>query len=238
MPFPSISALTPPDSNGKGSFVNGVFHGNGTLEDEEHNRVYFGEFKNGERSGKGREHYSNNFSYVGDYRDGKRNGHGVFSDQDGSEVYSGEYEDDLMHGRGRLSMCTRHGGGNYEGDFFHDKFSGSGTYTYPDGTSVEGQWLDDVPQDGDWTIRYPDGAVFYGFATFRNPDGDADETSDALSRTSSRSRSSSRTSAEDALAVLAVPLPHGFGSMTFPDGRRQVGSFIHGRYVDDINSNT
>ena len=209
-----------------------MFHGNGTLEDEEHNRVYFGEFEDGERSGKGREHYSNNYSYVGDYRAGKRNGHGVFSDQDGSEVYSGEYEDDLMHGRGRLSMCTRHGGGSYEGDFFHDRFSGSGNYTYPDGTSVEGQRLDDVPQDGDWTIRYPDGAVFYGFATFRNPDGDADETtSDAVSRTS---RSSSWTSVED---VLAIPLPHGFGSMTFPDGRRQVGSFIQGRYVDE-NSNT
>ena len=97
-----------------------------------------------------------------------------------------------------------------------NKFSGNAKFTYTDGTIIEGQWLDDIPRDGDWTIVYPDGSKFYGFATFQHPE-DKSVGSDL-----------SRGSACD--DFLRVPLPHGFGSLTYPSGRRFVGSFVYGEY--------
>ena len=59
------------------------------LEDEGRNRVYFGGFQNGERSGEGDEKLSDASRYKGEYKLGKRNGMGVLFDPDGSELYSG-----------------------------------------------------------------------------------------------------------------------------------------------------
>ena len=204
-----------------GSFFNGLFHGRGMLEDEGHNRVYFGEFENGERSGEGEEKFPDGSRFKGEYKDGVRNGVGVLYAPDGSEIYNGEWNDDLRHGKGHLSRHRQEHcpswEGKYEGDFFQDKFSGDGMYIYTDGTSIEGQWLDDAPRDGDWTIIYPDGSKFYGFCTFQHPE-DKSVTSDGLSVNSGE--------------FLRVPLPHGFGSLTYPSGQRYVGSFVYGEYND------
>ena len=204
-----------------GSFFNGLFHGRGMLEDEGHKRVYFGEFENGERSGEGEEKFVDGSRYKGEYKNGKRNGVGVLFGSDDSEIYRGEWNDDLRHGSGHLSRHRQKETlweGSYDGDFFQNKFSGNGKFTYTDGTIIEGQWLDDIPRDGDWTIVYPDGSKFYGFATFQHPE-DKSVGSDL-----------SRGSACD--DFLRVPLPHGFGSLTYPSGRRFVGSFVYGEYND------
>mmetsp|Transcript_25400 Transcript_25400/g.45858 ORF Transcript_25400/g.45858 Transcript_25400/m.45858 type:complete len:940 (+) Transcript_25400:94-2913(+) len=206
-----------------GSFFNGLFHGRGMLEDEGRNGVYFGEFENGERSGEGDEKLSDASRYKGEYKLGKRNGMGVLFDPDGSELYRGEWHEDLRHGKGKLARHQQEGlpwEGSYDGDFFQDKFSGNGKYTYTDGTSIEGQWLDDVPRDGDWSIKYPNRSKFYGFATFQHP-----EEKSVASDLSSLSRGLSGE-------FLRVPLPHGFGSLTYPSGQRFVGSFVYGEYND------
>eukprot|EP00585_Thalassiosira_rotula_P015744 CAMPEP_0196184276 /NCGR_PEP_ID=MMETSP0911-20130528/33560_1 /TAXON_ID=49265 /ORGANISM="Thalassiosira rotula, Strain GSO102" /LENGTH=243 /DNA_ID=CAMNT_0041454411 /DNA_START=48 /DNA_END=779 /DNA_ORIENTATION=- len=213
-----------------GSFFNGLFHGRGMLQDDSHNHMFFGEFENGERSGEGDETLSDSTRYKGSYRRGKRDGPGVLFDPDGLEIYNGEWKEDLRHGRGRLSRHRLDGSsweGSYDGDFFRDKFCGNGTYTYTDGTSIEGQWLDDEPRDGDWSIRYPDGSKFYGFATFQHPE-ESIVPSDG-SNASSRGLSSIRSR-----ELLRVPLPHGFGSLTYPSGQRFVGSFVYGEYNDGI----
>lgn len=207
-----------------GSFFNGLFHGRGMLEDEGRNRVYFGEFENGERSGEGEEKFSDGSRYVGVYKDGKRNGTGVLFDSDGSELYRGEWHEDRKHGKGELFRHQQEGTsweGSYDGDFFQDKFSGNGSYKYTDGTSIEGQWLDNVPRDGDWSIKYPDGSKFYGFATFQHPE---EPKSSVVSNDLSVS--------DRAHDFLRVPLPHGFGSLTYPSGQRFVGSFSYGEYDD------
>ena len=212
----------------QGSFFNGLFHGRGMLEDVTHNRVYFGEFENGERSGSGEESHPDGSRYKGEYKGGKRNGVGAHyeagpTDNAPVELYRGEWHEDLRHGKGVL-MRHRHEGssweGSYDGDFFQGKFSGNGKYTYMDGTSIDGQWLDDVPRDGDWSIKYPDGSKFYGFATFQHP-----EEKSVMS-------DGSRSSASKSRDFLRVPLPHGFGSLTYPSGQRFVGAFEHGEYND------
>jgi hypothetical protein len=202
------------DSVYTGGFHNGSFHGHGTLEDESTKRVYNGEFENGLRHGDGQETFSDGSRYVGQYQFGKRHGSGVLYDPTGKEIYRGEWCDDLRQGRGHL-LYHRHEGssweGNYEGDFHCGKFCGMGLYSYTDGTSIEGQWVDDVPRDGDWTIHYPDGSKFYGFATFYPEENQAS------------------TSKVD---CLRVPLPHGFGTLTYPSGQRYVGNFKYGEYQD------
>jgi hypothetical protein len=189
------------------------------LEIVSHGRVYFGEFENGERSGEGEEKHLDGSRYKGGYKFGKRSGFGVLFGPDGSEIYRGEWNEDLRHGKGSLQGGSLRGG-RYDGDFLRDKFSGRGKFTYTDGTSIEGLWLDDVPRDGDWSVTYPDGSAFYGFATFQRPQEEKPATSN--------NRSSSRGSTETSRDFLRVPLPHGFGSLTHPNGRRYVGSFCYG----------
>mmetsp|Transcript_41147 Transcript_41147/g.86419 ORF Transcript_41147/g.86419 Transcript_41147/m.86419 type:complete len:972 (+) Transcript_41147:1-2916(+) len=213
-----------------GSFFNGLFHGRGMLEDEERSHVYFGEFENGECSGEGDEKFPDGSRFKGEYKNSKRNGTGVYFNPNGSELYNGEWHEDLRHGKGKLHYHHREGEdgsllweGSYEGDFFRDKFSGNGKYTYTDGTSIEGQWLDDIPRDGDWSIKYPDGSKFYGFATFQHPDDSKLIQSDG--------------SASPTREFLRVPLPHGFGSLTHANGHRFVGSFVYGQYNVELERN-
>jgi hypothetical protein len=207
------------DSVYTGGFRFGSFHGHGTLEDESSKRVYVGDFENGLRHGNGEETYQDGSRYIGQYENGNRHGAGVLYDSNGKELYRGEWSDDLRQGKGHLFSHKHEKSsweGSYEGDFHHDKFCGMGLYSYTDGTSIEGQWVDDVPRDGDWTINYPDGSKFYGFATFYPEDN---QTSSLSSVTSSGD-------------CLRVPLPHGFGTLTYQSGQRYVGLFEYGEYQD------
>ena len=215
-----------------GSFFNGLFHGNGTLEEvTATNRVYTGEFSNGVRDGEGEEGYSDGTRYKGEYRNGKRQGFGTFFDPEGNELYQGNWYEDALHGKGTMFRHKNAGSsweGKYEGDLKQGKFCGNGIYTYTDETIIEGQWLDDIPRDGDWTINYPDGSKFYGFATFRHPE-DSLHCDDA-SGLSGCSTKGSITKSD----ALRVPLPHGFGTLTYKSGQRYVGSFVYGDF-DDSN---
>ena len=210
----------------QGSFVNGLFHGHGVLEDHGQHRVYIGEFEDGEKDGEGEETLSDGSRFKGTYQQGKRNGFGILYGPDNSVIYRGDWRDDLQHGRGVLyrrqlleDSCEENiNDGVYDGDFFKNKFSGSGKLTYNDRTSIEGQWLDGRPIDGDWSITYPDGSKFYGFATFRNPG----------EKLIASVRSFSRGLTAVSHDFLRVPLPHGFGSLLHPSGRRDVGSFVYG----------
>lgn len=164
------------------------------------------------------EKFSDGSRYVGEYQDGNRHGTGISYAASCQKLYEGEWFDDLKDGRGHL-YSHRHDKssweGSYRGDFHRGKFCGMGLYCYSDGTSIEGQWVDDVPRDGDWSIKYPDGSKFYGFATFF-PEDNASGTS----------------SASTAGDCLRVPLPHGFGTLTYPSGQRYVGSFEYGEFQD------
>ena len=199
------------DSVYTGGFQRGYFHGHGCLQDESNNRVYVGGFENGLRHGHGEETFSDGSRYVGQFQMGHRHGSGVLYDVSGKKLYEGEWANDLKQGKGHLFS---HKHESYEGDFERGEFCGMGLYTYTDGTSIEGQWVDSVPRDGDWTINYPDGSKFYGFATFypveKNPSNISCVTGDCL----------------------RVPLPHGFGTLTYPSGQRNVGSFRYGEYQD------
>jgi hypothetical protein len=164
------------------------------------------------------EKFSDGSRYVGEYQNGNRHGTGILYAASGQKLYEGEWFDDLKDGQGHLYSHKHDRSsweGSYRGDFHRGKFCGMGLYCYSDGTSIEGQWVDDVPRDGDWSINYPDGSKFYGFATFFPEDN--------------TSGTSSVSTAGD---CLRVPLPHGFGTLTYPSGQRYVGSFEYGEFQD------
>jgi hypothetical protein len=59
---------------------------------------YVGEFKNGQRNGKGTYTSANKAKYVGEFKDGKRNGHGTAYAPDGSVISSGRWAADKFLG--------------------------------------------------------------------------------------------------------------------------------------------
>ena len=59
--------------------------------------TYIGNFKNGEKHGKGTIHYYNGDKFVGEFFNGKKNGKGIFTYSSG-ETSSGKWQDDLYIG--------------------------------------------------------------------------------------------------------------------------------------------
>ena len=52
--------------------------------------------------------------------------------------------------------------GFYMGMLADGKKNGYGKYEYNDGTSHEGEFMDDKLYDGEGTIKYPDGSIYEG----------------------------------------------------------------------------
>ena len=101
--------------------------------------------------------YPDGATYIGQYRDGLRSGRGKEITKDGS-VYEGFWELDLRNGFGRL---IHQDGDIYEGDWVGDKATGKGRYTHTDGTVYEGNWVGDQ-LDGFGKQIWADGSVYEG----------------------------------------------------------------------------
>ena len=94
-----------------GGCVNGLAHGKGKAKGRD---TYEGEFKQGNKHGKGRYTWANGDKYEGDYLDDMRNGKG-------NEIYKNE--------------------GTYEGDWVRSKKTGKATWFYPNGSKYEGEFI-------------------------------------------------------------------------------------------------
>jgi hypothetical protein len=93
-----------------GGCVNGLAHGKGKAKGKD---TYEGEFKLGNKSGKG--------TYI--WEDGGK--------------YSGAYLDDKEHGKGTSVSAS---GEKYDGDWLNGKRSGSGVLTWSDGRKYDGNF--------------------------------------------------------------------------------------------------
>lgn len=127
--------------------------------------VYEGDFVNGERTGKGKYYFTNGDFYEGDFYKGVRTGKGKFKLKDG-DVYEGDFLNNKYHGWGKMTYSygdvfegefkngAKNGQGKYEfansttysyhkGIYRNDKKNGLGKLYYPDGTFIDGNWVDD-----------------------------------------------------------------------------------------------
>lgn len=118
---------------------------------------YQGEFKNGNRHGKGKLVMSDSQYYEGEFKDDKMSGKGklVMSDTD---YYEGEFKDDDMTGN-----AIFHFEGNiYKGNFIDAVLNDSnGEIQYKNGEIYKGNVVDDKPH-GKGAFKYADGAIYAG----------------------------------------------------------------------------
>lgn len=77
--------------------------------------------------------------YYGQWKDGKREGRGRQVWKDGT-FYEGYWAQDMANGEGRLIQPV---GDVYEGEWVNDKAQGRGVYFHQDGTSYTGEWHND-----------------------------------------------------------------------------------------------
>jgi len=80
--------------------------------------------------------FTDDFKYVGEWKDGKWHGQGTFTNPSGDK-YVGEWKDNKTNGQGTYTYAN---GTNYVGEFKSGMKHGQGTYTYPVGTVKEGMW--------------------------------------------------------------------------------------------------
>lgn len=140
----------------KGSFVNGKFHGIGTVRYAT-GMKYQGEWFEGKMKGSGTLTTAEGDTYVGEMSDNKFNGDGTLTKSNG-DIYTGYWIDGVLNGQGTL---TTKDGLLYVGGFADNLFHGSGSLTYPDGGHYEGSFSNGLFH-GKGVEVYPDGKKYVG----------------------------------------------------------------------------
>lgn len=181
-----------------GSFVNGEFHGNGSIR-YANGMKYQGQWFEGKMQGKGTLTTTEGDNYIGELSDSKFNGEGTLTKATG-DIYTGFWIDGVLNGQGTLTTkqgllyvggfadnlfhgngsLTYPDGGHYEGSFSNGMFHGKGVETYSNGKKYVGQFIDGLyhgngeilnPNGSKITGTFKDGKPF-GKATLTTPEGE------------------------------------------------------------------
>jgi len=160
-------------SNGdvyKGQWYQGMRHGKGSMIFKIGDR-YDGQFHSDKFDGEGTYVFKDRGSFEGLWKGGKPNGFGTHHKQD-SEAIAGLWEDGILVERYEeesgeeavvyeaLPNCNR-----------EDCLTGLGTFTYPDGTRYEGEFLANNPS-GQGVVDYANGDHYIGYWQLDKPHGD------------------------------------------------------------------
>lgn len=146
-----------------GEWEGGKRHGTGTLFKRQPDgsllKIYSGQWKQGQPSGRGQYNYSGKEGvYVGEWHAGQRAGVGICTYANG-DVYEGEWLHDQRHGFG---VHDYKNGDHFEGLWVEDKKEGKGVHFYYEKDKrahtkrYDGEWVDDVPKCGAYTEMPPD----------------------------------------------------------------------------------
>ena len=119
--------------------------------------VYKGQWKNGQKHGKGEFYQKDGSIYEGYFKADMFNGKGRKISANG-DIYEGEWKDDKAHNKG---VYLNKDGSKYEGDWYEDKPQGSGVETWPDGNQYEGLFVMGK-KNGQGELRFPDGKIYKG----------------------------------------------------------------------------
>ena len=129
----------------------------GKKEEEFKDGVYYGDYVNGLRTGKGIYKFKNGDVYEGGFKTGLPTGKGIFKWKDG-DVYEGDFVDGKITGKGIYKFKS---GNVYEGDFVDGKITGKGIFKWKDGDVYEGDWVDDK-RTGKGIFKFKSGNVYEG----------------------------------------------------------------------------
>ncbi|NNE29462.1 MAG: peptidase C14 caspase catalytic subunit p20, partial [Saprospiraceae bacterium] len=163
----------------QGGFVKSKFQGKGIM-DFQNGDVYSGSWKGDHMDGHGKYSFHNGDVYEGNFEKGNMHGYGHMYYHTGS-VYEGEWVANKKEGAGVL---TAPDGKLYDGmwkngDFVKEELSTldmemsstSGTFTYRDGSSWEGELRDGKPH-GLGTLFYATGNRYEGYWEHHAPHGE------------------------------------------------------------------
>lgn len=163
-----------------GGFVEDQFGGHGTLLLDVEGNKYAGNWKDGVRSGCGREEVGGDV-YEGQFDQDTRHGKGTLTTREGQIVECQfvrgvsndpngaiHYPDGALY-RGAVKGCARHGEGRmqfangdiYDGEYRNDTRHGVGMLACANGDMYQGMWSDDAMHGGG-TFTHADGTVYEG----------------------------------------------------------------------------
>ncbi len=97
-----------------------------------------------------------NGTYLGEIVDGVFSGEGEYLSLDGIK-YTGSFDNSLEDGYGK---CTYPNVGSFEGEFKNGLRNGKGKFKWSSGEILDGNWVDDIIQDGTYTFK--DGSKYVG----------------------------------------------------------------------------
>lgn len=156
----------------EGHFIGGKREGTGRQIYTD--SYYEGEFKADERNGRGvYKDLVHGGEYEGGWKDGDRSGEGKEKMKNGS-TFEGTFED----GEKQKGILIFANGNKYEGQFVNNTLGGEGTMTFADGRTAKGHWTDnkmngqmvyDQPGKGKYTGRMKLDKR-HGWGTFEAPD--------------------------------------------------------------------
>jgi hypothetical protein len=118
---------------------------------------YTGEVSGDLPQGYGRGNFKDGSVYQGEWRQGQRDGRGIMFYEDGSR-YSGDWQNDLPHGKGTK---THSDGCVYQGEIVRGSAHGYGEVLFTNRAVYRGFWKDDV-MNGKGTIRYNEVSYYDG----------------------------------------------------------------------------
>ena len=140
-----------------GDWVNGDCTGKANLIIE--NQLnYEGDFLNNLKNGIGIEKYPDGSYYEGNFKNGEKNGYGKYFFSNG-EFYEGNFENDLYNGEGIYEWPSE--GRKYKGMFKNGNMEGYGENKYIDGSMFNGKYLNGM-KNGEGTYIWNDGKKFVG----------------------------------------------------------------------------
>jgi hypothetical protein len=82
----------PNGTSHEGNWVKGAPNGKGIFKDKNGKVVYEGDFLNGDRTGKGIQHFPDGARYEGDHLKGQFHGNGILYGPDGKIIMQGKWE--------------------------------------------------------------------------------------------------------------------------------------------------
>lgn len=141
-----------------GEYLNGVYHGTGTLQEVSSGRTYAGEWKRGRENGYGVKKYASHKTYTGWWIDGTECGYGFMQYSNGTK-YTGQFADGKENGNGILQYSN---GNVYTGQFKCGYEHGHGVMKFNDGDIYTGQWKSGR-QNGQGLMRLSNGKQYSGF---------------------------------------------------------------------------
>ena len=156
----------------EGKYINGKINGKGIFKSKDGN-IYKGDFYNDIREGKG-DLTTENYHYVGDFKNNKLNGNGKIEFLKNGNVYEGQFEDNVIEGKGIYKFEN---GDIYEGQMKKGEMHGYGKYTFNDGRIYEGEYINGI-RNGMGKFVYTDNKLYEGRFLNGEPDGEGFYTKD------------------------------------------------------------